>query len=1032
MRSKLLVSLFSVQRPVNSGNQRGTQIYDIFVCLSIRSLLVLSLILAGTQVQGKVMGHRPSDVYFASNTSLVSNVCAANHEPRIDNQESRISLAYNAGQPPIVNRQPTTNPQPPPAPASAPDTIPPATQGVNLDSIIKAAGSTLMPLNDSLPQPKFSGSSAQYQMSPDSLTAPVDYAANDSMWVDFETQEIHLYGDASVNYQTISLKANHIILNYGTNIVNAGPLPDSIGRPAGFPEFSDGGQSFDAKSMRYNFKTRKGIVYGTTTTQDDIFVRGGKSKFVSGAITVNDTTKADVIYTEGAIFTTCSAEHPHFGIRTQKAKVVPNRLAVIGPSNLEIMGVPTPLWLPFGFFPLKSGRSTGLLFPSDYQYSPQLGGYGLQGVGWFFPLGEHVNLELTADYFLKGTYSIQSNVRYVRRYKYSGSFNFSFKNQRIEQELRVTPNKGITLNWSHRQDRAAHPTFSFGGNINFQTNLVDQRFQNDYQTASQNTIRSSMNINKTFTKLKSTLTAGLNHSQNNQTRVITVNFPDAAFSTQTIYPLRNAPGKTTAWYKKLNFRYKSALRSEFEAPDSSFFQQPTLENGEYGFRHDITSGLSFNVLKYFNVSPNISYGEVYYGKTREYFLEGDIVRDTIVDPITGEIRIDTTSLGSIESALNPGLASYRTFTAGISVGTQVFGKVKFKGKGLLGLQGLRHVMKPSITFGYAPDYTSASDYISDEPYFIEEGSIDPLSRNPERLLSPFANQIFGQPPATEQRLGINYSIANLIQAKVWNKKDSLSENIDVLQNIAVSGSFDWTRDSLKWSEVSIGGSTRFFKGVTNVNVRGTFDPYITRYNAEKDRFDRVNTFNLSEGRFPVSLSRLTSTISTNITVAKIRELFQGAEEEYVTDVQEERRKRREEENTLFEETDLLSLFERFSIRHNFNFAFEREFDEENPDVDDRGTVRFRQIANSIELRGALQLTNNWTVNIGQIGYSFTDKRVTYPSLGLVRDLHCWEMRFNWQPQRGSYQFSIAVKPGTLDFIELPSNQNRFDGGRLGL
>jgi hypothetical protein len=1009
------------------------QIYGIIRCHILRTLLVLGVLLAGTQVQGKVMKNAPSEanttLHLRGNEASIQTDVASNtsNDGLPTTNTSNVSPLPRRG---AGGEGTSTDYQLPPlAPAAAPDTLPPypvSNDTTTLGALLRNQDSIINP-------PKFSGSTLEYAMSPDSLTDEVEYAANDSMWVDFETQEIHLYGDATVNYQTISLKANYIVLNYGTNIVNAGPLPDSIGRPAGFPEFSDGGQSFDAKSMRYNFKTRKGIVYGTTTTQDDIFVRGDKSKFVSGAITVNDTTKADVIYTEGAIFTTCSAEHPHFGIRTRKAKIVPNRLAVIGPSNLEIMGVPTPLWLPFGFFPLKSGRSTGLLFPSDYQYSADLGGYGLQGVGWFFPIGEHVNLELTADYYLKGTFSLQTNVRYVRRYKYSGSFNMSYKNLRREaDDLVVSRQKGITVNWSHRQDQRAHPTFTFGGNINFQTNLVDQRFQNDYQTASQNTIRSSMNINKTFTKLKSTFTAGLNHSQNNQSRVITVNFPDAAFSTQTIYPLRNLPGKTTAWYKKLNFRYKSALRSEFEAPDSTFFQKPTLENGEYGFRHDITSGLSFNVLKYFNISPNISYGEVYYGKTRDYFLEGDIVTDTIVDPLTGEVRIDTTSLGSINSALNSGLASYRTFTAGVSLSTQVFGKVKFKGKGLLGLQGLRHVMKPSITFGYAPDYTTASDYISDTPYFLEEGSIDPLSSDPTNLLSPFANQIFGQPSESEQRLGINYSIANLFQAKIWNKKDSLSENIDLLQNISVSGSYDFTKDTLKWSEVSIGGSTRFFKGLTSVNVRGTFDPYISRYDAEKDQFGRVDETNLSLGRFPISLTRLTSTISTNITVAKIRELFQGKEEEFVTDVQEERRKKREEEKTLFEETDFLSLFERFSIRHTFNFNFQREFDTEDPDVDDQGKVRFNQVANSIELRGALQLTNNWSVNIGQIGYSFTDKRITYPYLSFVRDLHCWEMRFSWAPQRNTYQFSIAVKPGTLDFISIPSNQNRYDGGRLQL
>ena len=884
---------------------------------------------------------------------------------------------------------------------------------------------------DSLPAPPaFTGTTAEFRKSADSLNAPVDYAAEDSMWVDFETEEIHLYGAATVDYLDISLKANHIVLNYGTNIVYAEPLPDSLGRAAGEPEFSDGGQRFTAQRMRYNFKTRKGIVYGTTTTQDDVFVRGGKSKFVSGALRIDDTTRADVIYTEGAIFTTCSADHPHFGIRTRKAKVVPNRLAVIGPSNLEIMGVPTPLWLPFGFFPLKTGRSTGLLFPSDYQFSPQWG-YGLQGVGWFFPLGEHVNLSLTADYYIKGTYTLNTNVRYNRRYKYSGSFNASYKRLRREdRDLNVIFDRGISLNWSHRQARQAHPTFNFGGSLNFQTNLVDQRFINSFEVASQNTIRSSMNATKTFPKLKSTLTFGLNHSQNNQRREITVNFPDANFVTQTIYPFRNLPGRQKAWWKKVSFRYNSALRTEFQASDSTFFTQATLDDGQYGFRHDVTSALSLNVLKYFNVSPSIRFEEVYYGKSRDYFLDGDIKTQEVIDPVTGELTIDTTSLGSITNELSPGLASYREFSAGVSVSTQLFGKVRFRRKGLLGLQGLRHVMKPSINFGYAPDYLTAEDYISGTPYYITESSIDPLNGDSTRFLSPFANQIFGAPPNSERRLGINYSIANLFEAKVWDRADSTSQNVKLFQNIGVSGSYDINRDTLQWSTVRMSGGTQFFKGVTRVNFSATFDPYITRYDPVRDDFRRVDVTNLAAGRGLLSLTRMTGTIATNITVQKIRQLFQGEEEEVVTDMAEERRRRREEETTLFEETDLLSLFERFSIRHTYNFGFTREFDRDNPSVDDPGRPVFGAQANSVELRGALQLTNNWAVNIGQIGYDFVSKRITYPYLSFVRDLHCWEMRFSWAPQRNTYSFSIAVKPGTLDFINVPVNQNRYDGGRL--
>ncbi|NJC24741.1 putative LPS assembly protein LptD [Neolewinella antarctica] len=883
---------------------------------------------------------------------------------------------------------------------------------------------------DSLPPPAYSGSTRDFILSPDSLTAIVEYAAEDSMMVDFLSEEIHLYGDATVKYEAINLKANHIVLNYGTNIVFAEPLPDSVGQPAGFPEFTDEEQTLTAKEMRYNFKSGKGIIYGTTSVQEDIYIRGAKSKFVSDAVQIDDSTRADVIYTEGAVFSTCSAEHPHFGIHTNRAKIIPGKLAIFGASNLEIMGVPTPLWLPFGFFPISSGRSTGLLFPSDYQYSPQWG-FGLQGIGWFFPIGEHVNLQATADYYIKGTYTVNTSVSYRRRYKYSGNFNASFKSLRREdQELRELFDKGFSIAWSHRQDQRAHPTFNFGGSLNFQTNLVDQRFINSYEVASQNVIRSSMNITKTFPKLKSTLTAGLNHSQSNQRRSITVNFPDAAFQTQTIYPLRDLPGKQSAWYKKLSMRYRSALRTEFTAPDSTFFSNQTLDDGQYGFRHSVESGLSFNVLKYFNLSPNVNFSEVYYGKSRNYRLDDKVVTNEIIDPETGELTIDTTSLGTIINDLNPGLASFRTFSAGVSVSTQFFGKVKFKRRGLFGLQGLRHVMKPSINLGYNPNYQNARDYISDVPYYIPTSEIDPLNGSDEAYLSPFANQIFGAPPRQEQSLGLGYSIANLFEAKVWNKKDSTSNNVKLFQNIGVRGSYDFTKTSLQWSPITVSGGTQFFKGVTRVNVNAIFDPYVTRYDPESKNFRRVDVTNFSEGRFPVGLTRLNSTISTNITVAKIRELFQGAEEEVVTDLAEERRKRREEENTIFEETDILSLFERFSIRHNYNFRFERVFDTENPTTADRGRQEFRTVANSIELRGALQLTNNWSINIGSIGYSFTDKRITYPYLSFVRDLHCWEMRFNWAPQRNTYSFSIAVKPGTLDFINLPVNQNRYDGGQL--
>ncbi|THH41673.1 putative LPS assembly protein LptD [Neolewinella litorea] len=873
----------------------------------------------------------------------------------------------------------------------------------------------------------FVGSTAQYRISEDSLDAPVDYSSRDSMEVDLENQQIHLYGEAQVKYQQINLRADHIVLDYGTNLVVAEPWPDSSGTLRGDPQFSDGGQEFSAKSIKYNFKSRKGIVTETVTTQDDVFVRGGKSQFVSGAVQTNDSTRSDVIYTEGAIFTSCSLDHPHFGVRTSKAKVVPHKLAIIGPSNLEIMGVPTPFWLPFGFFPLKSGRSTGLLFPSDYQYSQQWG-FGFQGIGWFFPIGEHVNLQATADIYLNGTFTLNTATSYRRRYKYSGNFDFSYRHLRQEdRELQQFVERGISLGWRHRQDQRAHPTFNFGGSINFQTNLADQRFLNSYEAVSTNVIRSSMNITKTFPALKSTLTAGLNHSQNNQTREISVSFPDARFQTQTIYPLRNLPGNLNAWYKKLSFRYNSQLKTEFTGTDTTFFTQQTFDEARYGFQHSVNTALSLNVLKYFNVSPNASYAEVYYGKTLEYFLDPSTIETEEVIDEEGNVRIDTTSFATIASRLNPGLASYRTFNTGVSVSTQLFGTVQLRGRGLFGLKGLRHVMKPTVSISYSPDYSNARDYISGLPYFIQENIIDPARGNPNRFVTPFAGQIFSAPSMSDLSFRANYSISNLFEAKVYSRKDSTDNIIKLFQNIGVNGSYDLGADSLQWSTINIGGSTRLFKGLTQVNLRATLDPYLTVFDPESETIERINRTTLSDRGVPFQLNRFNGTVSTNVTVAKIRQLFQGEEEEYVTDIAEERRQRREEENTLFEETDILSLFEKFSIRHTLNYSLDREVSDV---VGARDTLRFNTTANSLELRGALQLTENWSVNVGQIGYDFTSKRITYPYLSFARDLHCWEMRFSWAPQRNTYQFSIAVKPGTFDFLEVPINQNRYDGQRL--
>ncbi len=840
-----------------------------------------------------------------------------------------------------------------------------------------------------------------YPVSDDALEAKVDYYARDSMiYNNLEGGVLELFGNANVTYTTIKLTAAHIYYDVEQGIVTAEGLPDSSGQIVGKPVFEDGTQTFNAERMRYNFQTQKGVVFGVSTTYSDIVVRGQKSKFVSGGETDTLQSSNDEVYSQGAIFTTCQHDIPHFGIRSNKQKVVPGKLVVVGPSNLEIMGVPTPLFLPFGFFPVTKTRSSGLLFPRDYEFSEQWG-FGLRGIGWFFPLGPHANLALRTNIYLKGTFGLNLTSQYRKRYKYSGNVFFGYDNRRQENfnTGEVTRTQSFAIRWTHNQDRAAHPTNTFGGSINLQTNLFQSRDQNDAANVLENTLNSNLSFRKNWSDLPIALSLGFSHSQNNRSRQMTITFPDFNFRTQNIYPFKRPGGKEGALETTV-ITYNGDLRTRFNAADTSLFSQETLDNAQFGVRQSASLSNSLKLFNYINLNPSINYQEVWYVRTLEKNFDPTPDLDSIpivVDGDTIGFQIDTIGFGTVNEQLVSGFDSWRTMSASLSMNTQLFGTVLFK-KGWL--RGFRHTLKPSIGLSFVPNLF--------QDRFIQSVQTD--IRDPTLMdeYNIFEGAIFGAPNDNRAAMLLTYSINNVFEGKYWSKRDTAEKKFKIFDNIIVGGSYNILADSLNWSQITVRGTHRLFKGLTTISLNASFDPYTVN---EDNR--RIDVTRWEAERRLLRFVNFSARFATSFSLGRIKSFF-GSEGQGQSG-------RGNDNGTLQrnnESSEFVKLFENFSVNHNLVMELRSL-----PD----GRDTFRISVNSLNVRGNIALTKNWTIQIGNFGYDFIRRSLSYPSVGFFRDLHCWEMGLNWAPDRGTYQFFIRVKPGSLDFLKLPYDRNNADG-----
>ena len=868
------------------------------------------------------------------------------------------------------------------------------------------AGDTTATAVDSIP----ADTSLAYRISPDGLDDEAEYGSNDSSHYDHIKGEMHLWGQAYVRYLNMSVEAGYIVFNIDSNIATAKAWPDSSGALAGYPLFKEGSNQFEARMMRYNFKSSKGKIYDVATEQGDLIVRGAETKYVGSG---GDTTKSDYIYNEGAIITSCRHPEPHYGIRAKRIKTVPNRFAVIGPSNVQIQGVPTPLWLPFGFFPVTTTRRAGLIFPQDYEYN-EAWGYGLRGIGYYTPIGEHLDARILADIYFNGSWGLQLQSSYAKRYKYRGSFTIGHsvrkRLDRGELEQQVIPSWNIRL--SHNQDPNAHPYNTFGGSINIQTQNYASLNSNAADDVLQATFNSNFSWRRTFPNRPYSLSAALNHSQNTRTGQMTLDLPVVDFRLNRIYPFKGVGDKPgEQWYEKFSIQYQANSRTRMEFQDSVFFQEEMWESAQSGIKHRANADFAFTIAKYLHFTPQVDYEEVWSFKYLEKQFVWDPDEHIVYDTIMGDdgsiiVVPDTINFGPTEDQYRGGFKPVRRLSSGISLNTQLFATMQMK-KGPI--RGFRHVLKPTISFSYTPE--------TKRELYLDSVRNDIRYDTSYMKYSIFQGTAQSFSPVTQRQTLISYSFNNIFEAKTWSKKDSATRKVKLFDNIVVNGNYNFAADSLHWSPVMLRATTRLLKQATTFSLNAVWDPYDV---SESGR--RIDQFYWDNEGKPLRFVQLQMRFATRLTVRKIQEIFKG--EKSTGQSGGANRQRGGAGNRRQASTGpdkFFDLFNGFTLNHNFLLT---RVGRPGRDTTIIGT-------HTVNLRGQMNLTPKWSINIGNIGYDIKNKRVTYPDIGFSRDLHCWQMSFSWQPERGTYSLSIGVKPGTLDFLKLPHQNNNQTADRFG-
>ena len=828
------------------------------------------------------------------------------------------------------------------------------------------------------------------------LNAPVEFASDDSLVYIAPTKQVRLYGNAKVKYENMNLESDKVRMALDSSLVHATGSADTTGKLTGSPVFTMGSDKYESDTMSFNFKTKRGFINNVYTEQEDGFLSSQHSKRDSSG----------VLYLEHGRYTTCDAPHPDFYIALSRAKVRPGKDVVFGPAYLVVADVPLPLAIPYGFFPFTKSYSSGFIMPSYGDESAR--GFYLRDGGYYFAINDKWDLKLLGEIYTKGSWGLSAASNYRKRYRYNGSFFFSYQNTKNGDKGMpdYSEQTSFKIQWSHRQDSKANPFSSLSASVNFATTSYERDNLNSMynpQSYTQSLRTSSVSWTTNFSSLGMTLSGTTNLSQNMRDSTISLQLPDLNVSVSRFYPFkRKKMAGKERWYEKISMSYTGHLSNSINTKEDLLFKSNLIKDWSNGMQHNIPINANFTVLKYINVNPSFNFTDRMY--TNKVMKSWDEATQTEV--------ADTTY----------GFYNVYNWSMSLSASTKVYG-FWLPSRKIFGdkIQAIRHVLTPQVSFSYAPDF-GASRY----GYYATYQKTDADGNVTLQEYSPYTGSLFGV-PGKGKTGNISFDLSNNIEMKVKSDKDSTGfRKISIIDELGLSMGYNMAAKERPWSDLSMRIRLKWWKNYT-FNMTAVFATYA--YELSENGTPSVGTHTEdSRGRFG-RFQGMSQHFSFTLTPEKLKKLFSGGDKDDDDDDYRDNDDTGVETNI---DDDMINAqrgarkqsagkaetdedgYMKFSMPWSLTVGYGVTMRENTAGKFNTESMRYPyKFTQTLNFSGNVRLSDGWNISFSS-GYDFEEHDISMTTASLQRDLHCFNMSCSvvLAPYT-SYNFSFRCNAATL-------------------